>query len=237
MISIIIPTYNEKDNISLLIQAILLTCRKSKLEVEILVIDDNSPDKTGEVVRKKYNMNPSVKVSIRKQERGLATAILHGIYLAKGEIIIGIDADFNHPPELIPILVAKLNESDFVIGSRFIKGGGMEEWGRYIGTYIFNYFLKMILGFPTMDNMSGFYAIRKETIGKLDLREIYRGYGEYHLRLVWAAKQCGMKIIEIPVYYQRRKYGESKSHLLKMFYSYLLSALKLRLKKAPQPIV
>jgi len=236
MISIIIPTYNEKENILLLIQSILAISHKNKLETEIIIIDDNSPDKTGEIVKKEFNQNKIVHVFIRKHERGLATAIFHGITRAKGDMIISIDADFNHPPELIPLLVDKLNTSDLVIASRFIKGGGMDEWGRYIGTYFFNYFLKYILGFPTMDNMSGYYAIRKNTLSQLDLKEIYRGYGEYHLRLVWRASRLKMKIVEVPVYYKKRMYGKSKSHLFKMFFSYFIYALKLRLESAP-PIV
>ncbi len=142
-----------------------------------------------------------------------------------------MDADFNHPPELIPKLIDNLKNNDLVIASRFIKGGGMEDRIRYIFTYIFNLFLKYILGFPTMDNMSGFYAIKKEKLNKLPLKEIYQGYGEYHLRLVWYAKKINFKIKEIPVFYQNRKYGKSKSNLIKMFFKYLYLALKLKLIK------
>lgn len=231
MISIIIPTYNERENICRLIPAILSAVSDAKIQTEVVVVDDNSPDKTADEVRKRFGQDRRVVVSVRKDKRGLATAILHGIRQSKGDIIIGMDADFNHPPELIPDLVRTLSKSDLVIASRFIKGGGMEEWGRYFGTLLFNLLLKYMLGFPTMDNMSGFYAIRKDILEKLNIDTIYKGYGDYHLRLVWYAKSKKYSICEIPVFYRRRTYGESKSHLLSLFVSYLVCATKLRLKK------
>ncbi len=226
-ISIIIPTYNEKNNIILLLTYLV----KLKITKEIIIIDDNSPDNTSKEIKKHFKKNKQVKIFVRKKEKGLASAILHGIKKSKGDIIVGMDADFNHPPELIPKLIDNLKNNDLVIASRFIKGGGMEDRIRYIFTYIFNLFLKYILGFPTMDNMSGFYAIKKEKLNKLPLKEIYQGYGEYHLRLVWYAKKINFKIKEIPVFYQNRKYGKSKSNLIKMFFKYLYLALKLKLIK------
>jgi dolichol-phosphate mannosyltransferase len=237
MISVIIPTYNESGNIIPLINHIFDILKKNKLKGEIIVVDDNSPDKTGETVKRKYKNSKSVKTYIRKSERGLATAILLGILKAKGNIIIGIDADFNHPPDLIPTLVRKLRKSDLVVASRFIFGGGMDEKGRYIGTYLFNYFLKHILRFPTMDNMSGYYAIKKRTLLMLNLKEVYKGYGEYHLNLLWHMQQLKMRIIEVPVYYKKRRYGKSKSHLLKLLFLYFSYAVQLRLKNIFRTIV
>lgn len=229
MISIILPTYNEKGNILKLIKAIEKTFAKENIYFEIIIVDDSSPDKTADTVRKNILLN-NVKVFERKGVRGLATAILYGIKKAKGNIIVGIDADFNHPPEKIIDLVNKLNEHDMVIGSRFIKGGGMEDRRRYYLTYIFNLFLKYILGFPTMDNMSGFYAIKRQELLRLPIKKIYQGYGEYHLRLVHFAQKHGLKIIEIPIYYKKRRYGKSKSKLLKLFFQYILVAFELKLK-------
>jgi len=224
-ISIIIPTYNEKLNICLLIERIIKIIKK---DFEIIIIDDNSPDKTAKEVKIRFRNKKQVKVFIRKKERGLATAILYGINKAKGEIIVGMDADFNHPPKLIPRLIEAVKNSDLVVASRFIKGGGMEDRLRYFFTYLFNFFLKHILGFPTMDNMSGFYAIKKEKLNLLPLKKIYRGYGEYHLSLVWYAKKMGFNIKEIPVFYPKRKFGKSKSNLIKMFFNYLLVSLRLK---------
>ena len=139
-----------------------------------------------------------------------------------------MDADFNHPPELLPKLIKETEKFDFVVASRFIKGGGMEDKIRYFFTFIFNFFLKNFLGFPTMDNMSGFYAIKKEKLNLLPLKKIYYGYGEYHIRLVWYAKNMYFKIKEVPVFYPKRKFGKSKSNLIKMFFRYLLVSFKLK---------
>ncbi|MGB9883252.1 MAG: glycosyltransferase [Microgenomates group bacterium] len=226
MLSIVIPTYNEAKNIIKLINRILSLNEK----VEIIIVDDNSPDGTAKEIIKNFYANKKIKLIVRKKKRGLGTAILEGIKVAKGKIIVGIDADFNHPPELIPKLIENVKNYEFVVASRFIKGGGMEDKFRYFFTYLFNLFLKYILGFPTMDNMSGFYAIKKEKLRLLPLNKIYYGYGEYHLRLVWYAKIFNFKIKEIPVYYKKRNYGKSKSNLLKMFFIYILNAIKLKFK-------
>lgn len=229
-ISVVIPTFNEKGNIVLLINQIQKTVALYSIPFEIIIVDDNSPDNTALEVRKKIKNNQLVKLFLRKNERGLASAILFGIKKAKGEIIIGMDADFNHPPQLIPKLINQIKNYDFVVASRFIKGGGMEDKLRYFFTLLFNFFLKYILGFPTMDNMSGFNAIKRKKLFSLPLEKIYQGYGEYHLRLLWYAKKHGLKIKEIPVYYPKRKFGESKSNLFKMFFSYFYTALKLKFK-------
>ena len=227
-VSIIIPTYNEKLNICLIIDKII---KKLKDNFEIIVVDDNSPDKTANEVKRCFKNKNKIRVFVRKKQKCLSTAILFGIRKAKGKIIVGMDADFNHPPEIIPKLIKNIKKFDLVIASRFIKGGGMEDKFRYFFTYLFNLFLKHILGFPTMDNMSGFYAIKKEKLNLLPLKKIYRGYGEYHLRLVWYAKKMGFNIKEIPVFYPKRKFGKSKSNLIKMFFNYLFESLKLCLKK------
>ena len=223
--TIIIPTYNERLNICLLIKKIINILKK---DFEIIVVDDNSPDKTAKEVKKCFKNKKEIKVFVRKKERDLGSAILFGIKKTKGEIIVGMDADFNHPPELLPKLIKETEKFDFVVASRFIKGGGMEDKIRYFFTFIFNFFLKNFLGFPTMDNMSGFYAIKKEKLNLLPLKKIYYGYGEYHIRLVWYAKNMYFKIKEVPVFYPKRKFGKSKSNLIKMFFRYLLVSFKLK---------
>ena len=230
MISIIIPTFNERENIIVLIKRIGQCLVNLNEKYEIIIVDDNSPDKTSQEIVKIYNKEPNIRLFIRKKSKGLATAILHGIQKSRGDTIIGMDADFNHSPEVIKTLINGLKDNDLVVASRFIKGGGMQDKTRYIFTYVFNLFLKYIIGFPTMDNMSGFYIIKKDKLLELPIKQIYIGYGEYHLRLVYLAKKHGLKIKEIPVYYPKRKYGKSKSNLKKMFFQYLFIAFRLKLK-------
>jgi dolichol-phosphate mannosyltransferase len=235
MISIIIPTYNEVGNIGLLIQTINKTL-KNLYTYEIIIIDDNSPDYTASEVRKFSRRDHKVRLFVRKNQRGLGAAILYGLKKAKGKIIVGIDADFNHPPELIPKLIVGLKKADLVVASRFISGGGMQNKWRYFFTLIFNLFLHKVLGFPTMDNMSGFYAIKRKKLNTLPLKEIYRGYGEYHLRLLCYAQKSKLKIKEIPVFYKKRLHGKSKSNLASMFVSYTYVAIILRFYKKKKKI-
>lgn len=237
MISVIIPTYNERENILPLLERLRGELSKKDVPYEIIVIDDNSPDKTAQLVKNTHVHSSNIRVFVRSSARGLSTAILFGIKKSKGDIIVGMDADFNHPPELILQLIEQLDTAHLAVASRFIKGGGMDERGRYLGTYFFNLFLKKILGFPTMDNMSGYYGMKKEDLLKFNLTDVYRGHGEYHIRLLWSAKKLKMKIVEVPVHYKKRKYGKSKSNLFQMLISYTLCALKLRLKDTPPVVV
>lgn len=230
MLSIIIPTYNERENIIRLIKTLRKNLEKSEEKYEIIIVDDNSPDNSAKEIRKEFKNNKNIRLFLRKKERGLATAILFGIKRSRGGIIVGMDADFNHPPEKVRELVSSLTHYDLVVASRFIRGGGMEKKTRYIFTFFFNWFLKNVLRFPTMDNMSGFYSIKKEAFLRLPIDRIYRGYGEYHLRLVYLANKYALKIKEIPVFYKKRKYGRSKSSLIKLFFQYLKVAFELRLK-------
>lgn len=225
-ISLIIPTFNEKENIILLIKAIKKVLSESVYQ--IVIVDDNSPDETYKEIIRNFGNKKNIKAILRVNERGLGSSILHGIKNSDHEIIVGMDADFNHAPQIIPFLIKELENNDLVVASRFIKNGGMEEKKRLFPTLLFNKFLKHILGFPIMDNMSGFYAIRREKLLQLPLEKVYKGYGEYHLRLVYLAKKKGFRIKEVPVYYKKRVYGKSKSNLSKMFFLYLKEAFYLR---------
>jgi dolichol-phosphate mannosyltransferase len=227
LVSVIIPTYNERQNIIALIKQISNTLNKRSLEFEIIIVDDNSPDDTYHQIKNNYPHDRRIRPYNRKSDRGLATAIMLGITKARGSVIIGMDADFNHPPSLIPKLIRALDQADFIVASRFIKGGSMKEPIRYYLTYIFNLFLKNVLGFPVLDNLSGFYAVKRKLLLKLPLGDIYQGYGEYHLRLLKSIQNHHLKIVQIPVIYGQRKFGQSKSLLLILFFRYLKVAFHL----------
>lgn len=228
LVSIIIPTYNERDNILALIPALKrVTAPLSRYQFEIVVVDDNSPDETGKIAKRLFRNDPKLKIFIRTSEHGLGTAINLGITKATGEIIVGMDADFNHDPEYLPMLLEKLEKSKLAIASRFITGGGMHRRIRFYGTYLFNVLLRLLFGFPVSDNASGYYAIRKKDLEKLGLDQIFYGYGDYHLRLVYFAMLKRYKIAETPVFYQKRPFGKSKSNLLQMALSYSQEAVRL----------
>ncbi len=225
-VSIILPTYNEKGNILALITRIFAVLSQANILFEIVVIDDNSPDGTGQLAENFAKTHKEVHVYIRTKDRGLGNSILLGVQKTTGSIIVGMDADFNHDPTAIPTLVRNLDTAQLVVGSRFVKGGGMEEWYRLVPTFLFNIILKCI-GFPVMDNMSGFYAIRRRDLLMLNPDAIYYGYGDYHMRLVYYAKRLGYCIQEVPVYYKKRLSGKSKSNLLKMTKDYVFEAIRL----------
>jgi dolichol-phosphate mannosyltransferase len=225
-VSIILPTYNEKESISEVLLNIVKVLEQHHLDGEILVVDDNSPDQTAGLVRQLAQQHSLIKLIVRHQNHGLGLSIKDGIQAAQGQIIVGMDADYNHDPVIIPQLIASLKTADLAVASRFIRGGGMADKKRYYLTFIYNVFLKS-LGFPTMDNMSGYYAVKKDQLVRLGLDKIYYGYGDYHLRLVWLAKKAGMKIKEIPTFYHQRWGGKSKSNLPVMLFNYTRIALRL----------
>lgn len=233
ILSVILPTYCESGNIGELIQSIENILASADREIEIIVVDDNSPDCTAQVVQ---NIKPlpgvTIQCLVRKQERGLATAIKYGIQHSTGTQILVMDTDFNHHPNNLPAMIEELNDFDMVIGSRFIKGGGMEDRLRYYCSYLFNLFIRIILKTNVHDNLCGFFMIHRNALLRLDLDYIFQGYGEYFIRLVALAQLARLKIKEIPVFYTLRHSGESKSRFISMIINYSITSFSLvRYKK------
>ena len=130
IVSVILPTYNERDNIGELIECIDIALRAESFAYECLVVDDNSPDGTAQFVREQFGNRENIRVCVRLHERGLASAIKHGVLNAAGDVVVVMDTDFNHDPRMIPQMVKFLQYYDIVIGSRFVMRGGMRERGR-----------------------------------------------------------------------------------------------------------
>ncbi len=227
-VSIVLPTYNEKEAIVANIAHIITVMDKAKKwKYEVIVVDDNSPDGTAEAVRVLAKKKPQVRVIVRTKDRGLGLSIGRGVKEAKGSIIVGMDADGNHDPRDLPVLLTELTRgTKLVVASRFVGEGGMKGW-RMLPTLLFNGTFRLF-GLPIWDNTSGYYAIRKSDLAKLGIDKIYYGYGDYHLRLVFAAAAKGYSMVEVPTNYQPRLGGASKSKLLKMAVEYLREAYRLR---------
>lgn len=229
-VSVILPTYNEREAIVPLIKRIIKPLEREGYSYEIVVVDDNSPDGTADVVRILGKQNPRVRVIVRMRNRGLGLSIGRGIRESRGKIIVGMDADGNHDPEDLPKLLRALKgEIRLVVASRFMAEGGMKGWRRG-PTFLFNAMFRLF-GLPIWDNTSGYYAVRTADIKKLGLQKIYYGYGDYHLRLVYFAHRAGWPILEVPTLYLDRIAGQSKSKLIKMAIEYTIEAFKLRLMK------
>lgn len=226
-ISIILPTFNEREAAPLIIKRILSQFTAHK-QIEVVVVDDCSPDGTAKIIINMYGRDKRVKVIQRQNKRpGLGSSILEGILSSSGKTIIGMDADGNHPPELLPLLIKQLQTGyDIAVASRFI---GKKRFNRLqdIGSYIFNLIIRYGLGYPILDNTSGYYAIKRKVLYSLPYQDIYHNsYGEYHLRLMYAASQKRYTISEIPVVYQKRIGGASKSSLIKMLTTYAIEAYR-----------
>ena len=230
-VSVILPTYNEAENILPLIERIKQVLKN--FSYEIIVVDDNSPDKTWELVEK-LNQE-EVKVIKRISERGLVKSIRCGIQNAKGEYIIWMDADQSMPPELIPKLLDPLNQYDISVASRYVKGGKDKRTTlRIITSKATNLFANLFLGFQTLDYTSGFIALRKIVFDKVTL--IDSVYGEYCIDFLYQSRKNGFKIKEVPYVFIDREAGVSKtaSENLKFFkfgLIYLKQIIKSRYSK------
>lgn len=227
--SIILPTYNEKDNIIELIQAIFRAL-PPEIDAEVVVVDDNSPDGTAEVVRQNFGHDARVNLFVRTEERGLATAIRYGAEHSNGQILVFMDTDFNHDPILLPQMIKFLEFYDIIIGSRFVMAGGMEDRFRQFSSLIYNYGIRLLFGTPVHDNLSGFFSIYRDKLMSMDLDQIYYGYGDYFIRLLMVAHKRGYKMLEVPVFYRLRLHGHSKTQFFSTFIKYTLAILTLRLK-------
>ncbi len=225
-VSIILPTYNEKKNILLLINSIKRQLKNYNLE--IIIIDDQSPDETGLICKKNFIKYKNIKVLINKSRIGFAKSILEGIKVATKKKIIVMDTDFTHDPKLIPTMLRLSNEYDIISGSRYCSGGYMENQIHSHLSYFYNLILKLILKTQIQDNLGGYFCIDKKNLSKLPKQKIFYGYGEYFFRLLFYSLRLNFSILEIPAIYKSRKRGKSKSKFIYMFYKYFVEALKLR---------
>ena len=230
-VSVVLPTYNESGNIGRLIAAVR-DAVEWMTDLEIIVVDDDSPDGTGAVAAA---AGGSVRVIVRKDARGLATAVRRGVEESAGDVIVVMDTDFNHQPEMIPQMIDFLRYYDIVTGSRFTVGGGMEERGRYRLSFIFNFFCRLLLGTGLQDHLSGFFAVRRETLLQLDLDDIFDGYGDYFIRMLVESLARGSTILEVPVYYPARVHGESKTKFLSTLGKYTRAVVRLALRPRRKP--
>jgi dolichol-phosphate mannosyltransferase len=204
-VSIVLPTYNEKDNIVDLIYGIQRNLGES---VEIIIVDDDSPDKTWQHVERLVNEH--IKLLRRTDKRGLTSAIADGIALTKGNIVGWMDCDFSMPPEILPVLINTLDKADIAVGSRFIKGGldDRDTPFEMLSTKLLNLFARLILTSKIYDYTSGFVVAKREVLEEIELRG---DYGEYCIDFLYKAFKKNFKIIEIPYTCIPRRFGESKT--------------------------
>jgi dolichol-phosphate mannosyltransferase len=232
VVSVVLPTYNEREGIVELVSEVLAVARRAGLALEVLVVDDASPDGTAAHVEAAFGGEPAVQVHVRRGERGLASAIHRGIREAHGDVVVVMDSDGNHDPALLPLMVRCAEEFDVVIGSRYVLGGGMlTSRFRYWGSYAFNLVIRIVLGLRIHDNLSGYLAFRPTLLSGLDHEAVFYGYGDYAIRLLHHVVRRGGRVLEIPTVYRFRKGGESKTRFLAYLWTYLTSVVRLRLAR------
>jgi dolichol-phosphate mannosyltransferase len=225
--SIILPTYNEKENIGLLIKSIE---KAVSSDYEIIVVDDNSPDGTAKKVAELAKTNERIRLILRMNERGLASAIGRGFSEAYGDILIAMDTDLSHPPDIINKLLKEIHNFDIVVASRYVKGGLMYSSIKkqvYLSKII-NHFIRIALGLKIHDVTGGYFAIRKSVLQKINPKLVFRYYGDYFFEMVYYLQKQNIRFKEIPFTYSPRRHGTSKTKIISGGLLYLREVYKLR---------
>lgn len=208
---IVLPTYNERENID----SLLTTVLELEPPLDVLVIDDASPDGTGLAADAWTRKTPRVRVTHRPGKLGLGTAYLEGFrrVLAEGyDRVLQMDADFSHHPSYVPGLIEKTSQCDISIGSRYVDGGGTRGWGlhRRILSRTANGFARFMLGFETRDCTAAFRCFRTDILRKIDLGSILADGYSFQVEILVRALQAGATVAEIPIVFEDRKLGRSK---------------------------
>ncbi|HEX6585918.1 MAG TPA: polyprenol monophosphomannose synthase [Solirubrobacterales bacterium] len=209
---VILPTYDEAENLERIADAVL---EQLPATGSVLVVDDNSPDGTGEIADRLAAANERIRVLHRERKEGLGPAYLAGFRIALdagAERIIEMDADFSHDPAYLPGLIAATENADLAIGSRYVEGGGVTDWGpvrRFISRGGSAY-ARIALRLPVRDLTGGFKCFRREVLEAIDLGSIEaRGYA-FQVETTYRALELGFRVVEVPIVFRDRREGSSK---------------------------
>ncbi len=204
-----LPTYNEQENLEPMLRAL------GEKGVRVLVVDDNSPDGTGELADRLAGELDYVEVLHRQRKEGLGPAYLAGFRraLAEGaELVLEMDCDFSHDPNDVPRLVAAAGDADLVLGSRYVDGGAVRNWGvlrRFISAGG-SWYARVLLGVPVRDLTGGFKCYRRSVLERIDLDAIHsKGYA-FQIETTYRAVRAGFSVVEIPITFADREAGGSK---------------------------
>ncbi len=229
---VMIPTYNEKENIKNLIEKIL---RLKINNLNIVVADDNSPDGTWKIVKNISRKNKNIHLLLRKKDKGRGAAGRDGfIYCLKhgADVVVEMDADMSHDPRYIPSMIKELKNADIVLGSRRVKGS--KEIGRSIMrkiiTYFANLYIRMILGLKVIDCNSGFRCFKREVLEKINLEKLESKGPAIVQEVLFKAHLKGFKIIEMPITFIDRTKGKSKLGLPQLAAGYFM-VLRLKIQQ------
>lgn len=215
----IVPTYNESENITKLLAKVAEVYKQNSIQGGVIVVDDGSPDGTGNLVKQAAvelsSKNFEISLIERSGKLGLGSAYIAGFKAAlanKADYILEMDADFSHNPEYIPSFLLMLKDSDVVIGSRYIAGGGVANWpkSRILISRSGSIYSKLILGWGIADATGGFNAWSRKVLEKIDLDSVRSNGYAFQIELKYRALQKGFKLSELPIIFVDRELGTSK---------------------------
>jgi dolichol-phosphate mannosyltransferase len=207
----VIPTYNEAENLPWIVGRL----RAAHPAIDVLVVDDGSPDGTGAIADRLAAELPAVEVLHRTAKEGLGRAYLAGFEHAIGrgaELLIEMDSDFSHDPADLPRLIAAADSADLVLGSRYVKGGGVTDWGLFRRALSRggSMYARFVLGLGIRDLTGGFKCFHREALERIDYRNtLADGYG-FQIELSYRACKAGLRVVEIPIVFRDRAAGTSK---------------------------
>ena len=212
---LVLPTYNEAENIDPFVRAVLPELASSGIEHRLLVVDDNSPDGTGVLADGLAAEFPEVEVFHRPVKEGLGRAYLAGFRRALdsgADLVLEMDADFSHDPKDLPRLIAAATDADLVLGSRYVRGGGVSDWGllRRMLSRGGCWYAQHILGIPVRDLTGGFKCFKRRVLESIPLDNVHAdGYG-FQIELTYYAVKSGFSVVEVPITFRERHLGTSK---------------------------
>ncbi len=215
MFTIILPTYNERENLARFVAALKDVFKSKGLVGRIIVVDDNSPDGTGRIADGLAGQDGSLSVIHRPRKQGIGPAYVDGFRAALqsgASYIFEMDCDFSHNPAYVPDFLEAIKDADLVLGSRYVSGGRVENWGlgRRMISQGGSLYARMILGIPVNDLTGGFKCFRREVLEALDLNSVSsQGYG-FQIEMTYRAIRQGFRIKEIPITFADRQLGQSK---------------------------
>ncbi len=208
---VIIPTYNEKENLPLIVPEVLAR----DLRISVLIVDDNSPDGTGQIAAQMAAVNPRIHVLHRPEKAGLGRAYLSGFKWALErdfDRIFEMDADFSHNPKYLPEFLKATEDADLVLGSRYISGVNVINWpmSRLLLSYFANVYSRIVTGLPVRDSTGGFKCFRREVLDAIDLDNIHSNGYAFQIEMSFRAWKKGFRMQEIPIVFTDREQGHSK---------------------------
>ena len=237
---VVLPTFNEAENVEAIVRAALIHLAATGKSHHVLVVDDNSPDGTGGIADRLATELEQVEVLHRSRKQGIGPAYLAGFERALeagAELVLEMDCDFSHDPADLPRLIGAAGTADLVLGSRYVAGGGVTDWGfvRRAVSRAGSVYARVLLGVGVQDLTGGFKCFRREVLQELDFAAVGTdGYG-FQIEMTYRAIRAGFRVAEVPILFRERRVGASKmSTRIALEAFWKVPALRFRMRRPPR---